>query len=411
VCDELPRLKGKVNHKTSQAVFDQACHRVYEKIKARESITQTLEKHLIEEDVQSAFDTFVTLLKSSDQVYSFCLLTNLITFRGLEHLYIGEVQLRPIESAIVDWPESCGGKLVGASLLGSLLGASGKYPDKETLLKNNKDAVVLETRVSGCHFQDEPSLAFHVAVSAFKRVFAYLAVARFSLSEVASEKYEFETTEIPRNGGYTFGNPVPRQQYYALKVADQDFIRAINTEPKTILLTPRMFMLDPAAVEQLRDRCSLDNFNNLFTDEKRSGEIKDKVSRCFDWYLKADLETDLTDEMLSLFISLESLLSPGGGDPTMSHSDYIAENVAILVQSTVDERYQWKKTFKKRYQIRNKITHHGSILSADYWLELRNLRVDVVWSLMGVLSRLSAICRYGTGAAALKEYFEREKMK
>ena len=91
----------------------------------------------------------------------------------------------------------------------------------------------------------------------------------------------------------------------------------------------------------------------------------------------------------------------------------MAENIAIMLTSDPDDRYNYKKNFKdKVYPLRNKIMHNGQIFSWDKdYANLSELRTYVVWSTLGILDRLEKITKYGNGSKAMREYFEREKLK
>ena len=131
-----------------------------------------------------------------------------------------------------------------------------------------------------------------------------------------------------------------------------------------------------------------------------------------DWFLKANLEKDLTDEAISLFISLETLLSTGP-DPLSSQTDDLAENVVILAHSGEDIRYKAKKYFKKEiYGLRNQIMHRGYSINFDKDLKkVSRLGIYVIYSIREILGRINEIIKYGKDLNALKEYFERKKLK
>jgi Apea-like HEPN len=408
VTGNLPGLRGKLNDNTGYAIFDYVCHQLYQQIKARTAITQNLDKYLTDDDVKSTFELLQTVLTKCHDTYKVVLVTDLLKLREIISTWIGDVLLRRFDTEyIADWPDSCGTEK-GKGL--TFFINPSNYSSREEFLDKNKDCSVLEVQLDGYHFDDEQSLIFDSAVAAFKRVFSYLAICEFFFSNGRAGKYKIETTRLPQNSFLTLGRLAGKQNYYVLKAEDPKFIRAIR-QWEQVSLSHRAFNFTSELNEQLRTHCFSDKVSELFKS-KRSSEIKNKLARCFDWYLKAELESDLTDAALSLFISLEALLSPGG-DPSMSHTDDMAENVAIMAQSSMDERYKWKKEFKRRYSLRNRIAHHGVVLDdrMEHWPMVVDLRADVVWAVIGILSRLDEILKYGNDSAAIREYFEREKLK
>jgi hypothetical protein len=413
IIDRLPGdLRKKVNEATAYTLFDRLCTHLYGRIKGREgTINQTLDKSLTEDDVESAAALFEEALMTSQDTYQVTLVTNLLMLRDIDLVRVGDVLLRPVNNALIEnWPDSCG-PTEKRGLLLSLLSNSSNYPSKDSFLEATRDYAAVEVLVEGTHLDEEQSLVFESAVAAFKRLFAYLCICQFFFSNVHRDPYKIETKDLPPESAFAMTDPRGRQHYYLRKLDDPTFLRAVDTRWKSVTFSRRTFILTDDLIRQLKDRCCLDKFNDLFKKDG-FGEIKNKVARCLDWYFKAEFESDLTDEALSLFISLEALLSPGGGDPLMSHTDDMAENVAIMMQSTLDERYERKKSFKERYRLRNKIAHHGAVLDRDAdWGKIRDLRADTVWSIRGILTRLDEILKYGNDTSAIRQYFEREKLR
>ena len=56
--------------------------------------------------------------------------------------------------------------------------------------------------------------------------------------------------------------------------------------------------------------------------------------------------------------------------------------------------------------------HQGQTFSWDRdYSNLGELRTYIVWSILGILDRIEEIKKYGNGSKAMREYFEREKLK
>jgi len=412
VIDNFSGIREKVNDSTAFAILDQICHELLEKIKQREGvIKQTLDKYLTDDDVKTSAESLERILTTIKDKYKVILITDLVYLKDIDSVKIGNVLLRGIdEDYISKWPESWD-KAKGSRLAMSLLGlGSSKYHSRSKFYDDNKDNCALEVTVDGFHLGEERSAAFESALGEFKRVFAYLFLCEYFLSHVREGKYEVETKELPFADPFSMTGPRGAQHYFICKLKDTNYFQAVDMRWEPVTLSRRTFIITASLFKELENRCCLDKFNEVFQSDNL-GEIRNKISRCLDWYLKAELESDLTDIALSLFISLEALLSPGG-DPLMSQTDDMAENVAIMVQSNVDDRYKWKKNFKKRYGLRNRIAHHGAVLEhTKHWAMVRDLKTDTVWSFRGILSRLVEILKYGNKTEAMKEYFEREKLK
>lgn len=180
---------------------------------------------------------------------------------------------------------------------------------------------------------------------------------------------------------------------------------------ETIALSNGCFILTDEAVNKLKVHCCLDKYNEICLT-KRAGEVGEKIIRSLDWFLKSVLEQDLTDKVINMFISLESLLSLGA-DPLTSHTDDMAENIALMMAKDVEERYTIKKDFKKKiYKLRNKIMHHGENCTWEKdGREIFFLEIIFARSVIGILKRLDRILVYGNKVGAMHEYFEREKLK
>jgi hypothetical protein len=348
------------------------------------------------------------LLRTTHDRYKLILVTNLIILRDIDSVSVGNVLLRRVsEDYMTDWPQqhSSGGD----SLFAALRLNSPIYESKQKFLEKNRDKTALEIEIEGFHLDDEQSPTFNAAVHGFRRVFAYLFLCECFLSNVKEEQYKIEKPKL-LTFPPLFGPPMPwvEQLYYVRKSQDPTFIRAV-TRPGGREYSQDAFVIGSELLAHLKKRCYLDKFNEIFVMGS-FGEVGDKIARSVDWFLKAELEKDPTDVIMSLFISLEALLSLGS-DPLMSLVDEMAENVAIMVQSTVDERYKWKRKFKKWYETRNDIVHRGKVIEEGFEWIARDLKISVVWSVMGILARMDNIVGYGSKSDAIKQYFDREKLK
>ena len=142
------------------------------------------------------------------------------------------------------------------------------------------------------------------------------------------------------------------------------------------------------------------------------GTIGNKIKRSLDWVYKEMLEKDETDKAIALFISLETLISYGH-DPLIGLTDEYAENIAIMTHSTAEERFKEKKLFKRKvYKLRNKIMHNGyKVIWEKDWKDIKRLKIYVAWTLRWYLENIDKLMLIGNNVDAVKEYFEREKLK
>ena len=410
VVDKLGKKWSKLNDATAYQMFSRLCHHLYNRIKEREGeIQETLNKYLKEEDVEAAALLFTKLLEDSDGKYKVVLVTNLVNLKDVSSVRVGDVFIRRLDADYVqDWPDS-GAEYGDLSKL-TVLSNRPQYQSKQKFLESNQDNCVLEAYIEGNHFDKEQSFVFDSAVSAFKRFFSYLYVCKFFFENVEKGEFKIETPQDTLGNIFGETMPVGTQSYYILKPSDPSFFKVIYMRRQNRVLSKDSFVVTKSLIDRLNKDCSLSQFNDAFQDGHVS-EIRDKIARCLDWYFKAEVETDFTDEVLSLFISLETLLAPQA-DFLTSHTDDMAENVAIMMYTDTDERYEAKKQFKKRYALRNKIAHHGASLDRyEHLATARALRTDIVWSVRGILARIDDIRKYGNDSAAMKEYFEREKLK
>lgn len=412
VLSTIKNCKDKTNAAFVEKVFDKIMKDVYGKIKDRKIIFEkTLNNYLIEEDFDFAAERLEEILRNPRKKFKVILISELIELSDIEACQIGNVTIRKINKDYTDTLpiEIESQKDLGVTLLGSF---GEKIISRDKFLEEHKEHVALEINTVGYHFDDELSPVFDSAVQEIRLVFAYLFLSRHFSSNVEKEfKFKIETKEIKRGGYFLQSELTGLQEYYLFDKDNTDFLKKFDTTWEKIILSDTVFVLSKDMIDNLKKQCHLDEFNKM-NQRSDIGEIKNKINMALDWFLKATLEKDDTDEVISLFISLESLLSMSE-DYLTSHTDDMAENIAIMLTTNPDDRYNYKKTFKTNvYSLRNMIMHHGRKFSWDKnYSSLRELRIYVVWSTLGILSRIEKITKYGNGSKAMREYFEREKLK
>ncbi|GAI85689.1 unnamed protein product, partial [marine sediment metagenome] len=286
-----------------------------------------------------------------------------------------------------------------------------KYLSPTQFLQEFKGRVILEISVKGFHLNNETSEVFEKSLREYKHVFSYLSACKDFLGNVKLDSYNIETEDI-RTFNYGIYDKVP-QIFYIYDKNQPKFLKIINTEFQKVKLPKILFKIDKESLGKIKERCCLDNFNKIFQNKKKYVEIIEKITRSMDWFYKGIVEGDRTDEAIALFISLEILMSTKP-DKFSSLSDDLAENLAIITKSGVEDRYKAKKDFKNNiYQLRNAIMHRGKkIETAEDFNSIETLRTCIVWSLMWIIKNIEVLKdnkKYTTDK--LIEYFEKQKLK
>jgi hypothetical protein len=406
VTEKESALKGKTNDDFAYSIFRELTRRIYEKIKERVTIADTLDKYLVNDDIDFGCETLKKLLRQTYGQYTIALVTDLVDLTDINSVRIGNVQLNKIdENFVKGLPETFG--VPRSSLLAALMKAD---MTRETFLEENKNFVALSKETSGYHHLGEKSVVFENALTEFKQVFAYLACAKHFFENVKGKKFEFKSRRIVLGPvGSVYGEGVSGVQKYFVRKKNDNWVRWIDTLGSQIKLSREAFILDSQTCQKLDEDFFLKQYNDLMSNIQ-GNQIAGKVRRSFDWFLKGILEDDLTDQVVALFISLEALLS-SGQDPFRGTTDDLAENVAIMLTPDGDERYAYKKAIKRAYALRCKIVHGGETISDKDFPIIRQLGNYTVWSLRGILSRVQQILNYGKKERHLQEYFDREKLR
>lgn len=404
--DNVSKYKGKINYSSSSRLFGYICKFIYNRIKSRvKNIDDTLEIYLKDDDISAGLLEIENKLKQSYGVYRIYLITNLIYLKNIKTLQFGNVNMNRVDEDSINWfPEKIEHPF--NSSLTKLL-VIDRPLSREKFLKKYKDNVILETRIEGYHINNEVSDVIEKALFEYRQLFSYLIMCKELLGQSKSDKDILETKKV---GQY---NEIKSsiQICYIGKENNLRQLKFIDIEFEKFRLPEKQFIINKEALQLIKERCCLNNFNNVSQDIEY-GDMREKIRRSMDWFLKANLEKDLTDEAISLFISLETLLSTGS-DPLSSQTDDLAENVVILAHSGEDIRYKAKKYFKKEiYGLRNQIMHRGYSINFDKDLKkVSRLGIYVIYSIREILGRINEIIKYGKDLNALKEYFERKKLK
>jgi len=398
--NSFPKYHTGVNISTSTELFKYICKIIYNKIKSRvDFIDETLDVYLKEDDIDYGFSEIFKKIDESKRKYKFYLLSNLLSLGNVNSIEIGKVIIINLnEETIKNLPQNIEKKF--SSPLSKILDKN-KYLSPKEFLQEYKGRVILETSVEGYHLNDEIS----------KVVFSYLSACKIFLKNVKADKYNIET-EVLKIFNYSIHNDT--SQYFYIHDKNQaKFLKIINSKFEKLKLPEILFKLNKDSLEKIKNRCCLDNFNEILQNQKKYGKIGDKITRSLDWFYSGIIEEDNTNEAIALFISLEILMS-ARQDNFSSLSDDLAENIAIITKSGIEERYKAKKDFKNNiYQLRNNIMHRGEKISKPKdFRNLETLKISLVWSLRWIIENIEVLKKDGIyGTEALKEYFEKQKLK
>jgi hypothetical protein len=402
VLNDNRNYKEQINDATAYEIFKHITKDVAILIQNREAgLDKTFEKYLKPEDYTLAKKLIDDDITKSKGEFRVVFITDLIELVNLDQILIGRGRIRKIDNNYMSqWPET-----IPTKSQKSLLGFGLTDDTKDKFLEQHKNHVAIEIDVHGYHYCDEKSAVIVSAIRDIKLIFSFLLMCRRFLSSVSEDAISINTKETKTNLFWAYSEPVGFQEYYLTKQNDIAYLKIIDFTEK-IRFASEVVVITKEVSEQIEKRCCIAQFNKLVLENT---ELSNKIRLGFDWFLKASLEKDMTDEAIALFISLESLLASGSSQNT----ETLGANLAIMLNSDSEKRFKYKEDFKKKtYPLRNKIMHHGELVSFDKnHDELVELRSLVAWALYGILYRLDEIKVCGTHGNVIFEYFDRLKLK
>ena len=135
---------------------------------------------------------------------------------------------------------------------------------------------------------------------------------------------------------------------------------------------------------------------------KQLNDFDKTLFRGLHWFSSSLSQIEIENQLLNLFTSLETLLTPRDGNPI---GTAIAENVAILISDNVDSRIELKARIKQLYKLRSALSHGGDkkIYESDL-IELRHIVRIFLWNLIESADKFKS-------QKELFEYFEKQKFK
>jgi len=412
VLDNICKHEEEVNFFTSAELLEYICKSIYIKIKSRiETINDSLDIYLKSEDIDYGLTEISRKLDNSFGEYSIYFISNLLSLQDIDSINVGKVSIKRLDEKIIEELPPIIEKPIFSNVYSPLHLAliEGEYFNPNKFIQEFKGKTLFEVIIKGYQVDNEKSDIFEKALREFKFVLSYFYICKIFLENVALDKYSIETEKIKQNSNYGLKNNY--QIYYLKDNKEPKILKAIKVLSDYITLPEFAFTIDKASLEKIEKRCCLKNFNMIIQNEK-FGETGNKIKRSLDWVFKEMLEKDDTDKAIALFISLETLISTGS-DPFMSLIDDYAENIAIITCNGVEKRLSEKRYFKSEvYKLRNKIMHNGyEVILYKDWDKIERLKIYIAWALRWFIKNIYTLIKNGNNTNALKEYFEREKLK
>lgn len=411
ILDKIPKYKGKVNIQTSDELLEHICLNIYRKIKRRvETISDSLDIYLKEEDIDFGFKEIFKKMDISYGKHSVYFISNILVLKEIESINIGRVSIKRVGEKIVKELPTIIEKPLFSCVYTPMQIAlmKGNYLDPNRFVKEFEGKTMFEITLEGYQVGNERSKIFERAIEEFKYVLSYLSICKTFLENVSSDKYSFSIEYIKLDNRSNSENKY--QIYYVRDHNNTKILKCVRDFQGYLKLPKFTFIIDSELLEVIKKRCYLSNFCMIMENEKL-GEVGNKIKLSLEWVFKEMIEYDDTDKVIALFISLETLITTGP-DPFMSLTDDYAENVAIMTVTGIERRLEEKRFFKKVYKLRNNIMHNGyKIKWLDDWQKIKRLKIYIAWSLRYFINNINKIMKIGNDTNALKEYFERLKLK
>jgi hypothetical protein len=367
-----------INSETASVIFNIGVRQICNQMIENESV-------LTEKMLSSACQTIVDNLQDSKGKHLFIFFVPSITLAVKESIEIGGTTLRKASVADAELLEGRADIILERNV-----GSQGPT-DKKDFLNRYLNSTLVQLRFSGFHYKDELSFPAHEAWKTFGRVAAYLMICK-------------EVLQIPEKYP-DYGRDHKSWPWDAFMVGKRGRapLIPIYSTGHQFSIYGLDFEIDPHLLYYLYKYCYLQEFNRLC---KSHTELRDKIYRSLDWFLKGCREDDPTDQLVCSFISLECLFGMGS-DSLSSQTGDLAENIALLIHSKRPERIEEKNFFKKKvYPLRNRIMHHGHMFEAKDEPVSDRLKVYIMYGVINILKHLDAITKDG----GLRNFFEKVKM-
>ncbi|MFH1208519.1 MAG: hypothetical protein V1673_03045, partial [Candidatus Omnitrophota bacterium] len=189
-----------------------------------------------------------------------------------------------------------------------------------------------------------------------------------------------------------------------------DDYKEIDTRFSQLRVTGHKWQIDKVILSDFEKRFRLKEFNELIEKYDNSQLVK-KIRRSLDWFLKSYLDDEPNDFIISLFVSIEALISLSS-EAGRGYSNELAENASLFIAFNAADRYTWKTKFRTDYDLRNAILHAGErVPEKEIYALQQRLRIYFVWSFLGFLNESQNLIKnYGLRLKEMRIYFDKRKL-
>jgi hypothetical protein len=152
---------------------------------------------------------------------------------------------------------------------------------------------------------------------------------------------------------------------------------------------PRLpLIITPENITKLHDCGAMDIAGFLEKSPVSLTEIERVILRGLHWFGNSMCQGEAENELLSLTTCLETFLTPKDGNPI---GTAIAEGIAILLGTGLEERKRLKKRVKDLYGKRSGVSHggHKAVLEADLTV-LRDIAKRLIFKVVELCTRLNS---------------------
>lgn len=144
----------------------------------------------------------------------------------------------------------------------------------------------------------------------------------------------------------------------------------------------------------------LRNLHELINETSPTPFEKDLINAMM-IYSRVAISSALTDKLIYLFVTLESLLLENSNEPIQST---LSERAAFIIGKTVDERLDIECSFKDAYALRSKFFHHGVLIEIDQHATVKTF-------MRHVFATFFEILRHRSKFKTRKDLFDRLKRR
>ncbi|HRZ28802.1 MAG TPA: HEPN domain-containing protein [Spirochaetota bacterium] len=171
------------------------------------------------------------------------------------------------------------------------------------------------------------------------------------------------------NGAYEYGwNVYESEKSIFFSKEGNEFL--MNTSMRDIGL---YWTIDEKVIEFLNSDANK-NYNEILKSQNRNN-FQEDIFKSLIIYSKHTLKRDVSDKIMYILVSLESILLKNDTEPIQQN---LADRMAFICSKNPDGRKEIVKLVKYIYQIRSKFIHHG-VPSVDSIDKIVNF-LDLAWN-------------------------------